>query len=116
MRFKTYYLQEKLLQRSIDDLRNVISGIADKDIPKEFQTDIGIEFKISNLGAWSVFKDKLSQTLTEKKWKDYSKESNLLNFKTKDMSLFVSYKNGSVEFLLTDDLEFIPGENKDEIK
>lgn len=116
MRFKTFYLQEKLIQRSINDLKNIISGIAEKEIPNEEKVERGIQFKISNLGAWSGFKNKLVEILTEKKWKDYSKKPNVLNFKNKDQSLFVEYKNGNVEFFLTDDLEFIPGEEDNETK
>jgi len=113
MRFKTY-LKEQLIQRSIDELKNLISGIADTEIPNETKVDKGVTFKVSNLGAWSIFKDKLSKALIEKKWKDYSKDSITLNFKNRDSSLFVEYSNGNVDFFLTDDLNYIPGEPEDE--
>ena len=112
MRFKSYYLQETLLQRNIDELRNIISGISEKDIPKEVKMENGVGFFITNLGAWSTFKDKLIKVLTEKKWKDYSTDPKIINLKNKDMSLFVEYKNNNAEFFLTDDLKYIPGEEQ----
>ena len=115
MRFKTYYLQETILKRSIDELKNLISGVAEKDIPNEVKVDKGYTFRISNLGAWSSFKKNLSETLLDHKWKDYSTEANSLNFKNKDMSLFVEYSNGTVDFFLTDDLKYIPGETENEV-
>lgn len=115
MRFKIYYLQEKLIQREVDELKNIISGVAEKEIPNEVKVDKGYSFKISNLGAWSTFKKNLIQALTDKKFKDYSTESNSLHFKNKDSALFVEYTNGNVDFFVTDDLEYIPGEEENEV-
>jgi hypothetical protein len=113
VRFKNYYLQEKLNHIEVGELKNIISGVAEKEIPNEVKVDKGYTFKISNLGAWSTFKKNLIQTLSEKKFKDYSTEANSLHLKNKDSALFVEYTNGNVDFFVTDDLEYIPGEENE---
>lgn len=110
MRFKNFYLLEKVYEKSIKELKSLVSGIVEKDIPTETRTDKGIYFKVNSLGAWSNVKEKLMQALIDKKWKDYSTEPNSLNFKNKDSSLFVEYENNTATFFLTDDLNYIPNE------
>lgn len=51
--------------------------------------------------------------MLDNKWKDHSSEANSLNFKNKDSSLFVEYKNGSATFFLTDDLNYVPKEDEE---
>lgn len=113
MRFKKFYLAEKLYEKTIKDLKNLVSGIVEKDIPTETKTDKGIFFTITSLGAWANVKEKLTQALLDNKWKDHSSEANSLNFKNKDSSLFVEYKNGSATFFLTDDLNYVPKEDEE---
>jgi hypothetical protein len=112
MRFKTYYLQEKLYTKNVKSLKDLISSIAEKDIPTETEVDKGIVFNLT-LGGWSGFKNKLTLKLLEQNWKDYSKEPNSLNFKNKNLSLFVEYDGKVVTFFLTDDLNYIPNEEKE---
>lgn len=42
MSFKKFYLAEKLYEKTIKDLKNLVSGIVEKDIPTETKTDKGI--------------------------------------------------------------------------
>ena len=116
MRFLKLYLTEKLYDGSIKEIKNLFSSIINKEMPSEIKTDKGVYLKINSIGGWSVIKDKLTQSLLDKKWKDYSEESNSLNFKNKELSLFVEYKNNILSIFLTDDLNYIPSEEENEVK
>ena len=113
MRFKLLYLQEKLYEKNVKDLKSLISGVAEKEIPTETKVDKGIVFSLS-LGGWANFKNQLTQTLLDQKWKDYSKDANTLNFKNNNLSLFVEYANNMATFFLTDDLNYIPNEEAEQ--
>lgn len=116
MRFLKLYLTEKLYDGSIKEIKNLFSSIINKEMPSEIKTDKGVYLKISSVGGWSNIKEKLTQSLLDKKWKDYSEEANSLNFKNKELSLFVEYKNSTLSIFLTDDLNYVPSEDEDETK
>jgi len=109
MRFKSFYLAEQIYSKTIQTLSDIISTISEKDVPTPEKVDKGITFSMI-IGAWSNFKNLLIEKLLENKWKNFSKESNSLNFKNKDLSLFVEFDGKVVTFFLTDDLNYIPGE------
>ena len=111
MKFKTFYITEQIYSKSIQTLQDIISAISEKDVPTPEKVDKGITFFMT-IGAWSNFKSLLSEKLLENKWKNFSKESNSLNFKNKELSLFVEYDGKVVTFFLTDDLKYIPGEEE----
>lgn len=113
MRFSTYYLQEKVLHKNVLDLKNIVAGVAKKDIPTERDVNGGVEFVITDLGSWSLFKQTLTEILLEKKWQNFSKESNELNFRNSDYSLWITYDGSDAKFFLTDDKNFIPNSEQD---
>lgn len=112
MRFSEIYLTEKLYTSSIKEIKNLFSSIINKEMPSEIKTDKGIFLKISSIGGWSTIKEKLTQALVDKKWKDYSEEANSLNFKNKELSLFVEFKSSTLSIFLTDDLNYVPSEEE----
>ena len=56
-----------MYDKTIKELKSLVSGIVEKDIPTETKTDKGVYFKVTSLGAWSNVKEKLTQALTDKK-------------------------------------------------
>lgn len=115
MRFKTQYLLEKIYEKTIKELKDTFSAIIGKDIPNEVKTDKGIEIVIPSVGAWSNVKDKITQALLEKNYKDYSKDSMKLNFKNKEYSIFINYEKSSINIFVTDDLKYSPDEETNEV-
>jgi hypothetical protein len=111
MRFKTY-LSENLKSLNVVTLKDIISTVSEKDIPVETKVDNGILFKL-NLGGWANFKERLTQALLEKHWKNYSDDPNSLNFKNNALSLFVEYNGKIVTFFITDDLKYVPNEEEE---
>lgn len=115
MRFKSFYLIEKVYEKTVKDLKDVFSGIIEKDVPNEIKTDKGVEINIPSIGAWSTVKEKITQALLDKRYKDYSKDVTNLNFKNKEYSIFITYEKSSINILITDDLKFNPEEANDEV-
>lgn len=114
MRFKNFYLAEKIYEKNIKELKDVFSGIIEKEIPNEVKTDKGVEITIPSVGAWSNVKEKITQAMLDKKYKDFSKDSNKLNFKNKEYSVFINYENSNINIFVTDDLKYNPEENSEE--
>lgn len=101
MRFKELYLEEKLKQRDITDLKNKISGIAAKEISGEEERDGCLYFQLSPLGAWSLFKKNLLEEL-KGSYSNQSKDSTNLKFVDGKITLFVKYANNTAQFCFSD--------------
>ena len=116
MRFKSFYLLEKVYDKTINELKSVLSGIVDKEIPNEVKVDKGVMITIPSVGAWGNVKKKFSEAMLNKKYKDYSKDANSINFKNNEYSIFVDYVNSTMTIFVTDDLKFDPNEeNENEV-
>lgn len=101
MRFKTF-LQERLADKEIKDIQNVIAGAAEKDITYTEKISDGVVFSITGLGSWVVFKRVFTEAMSVHGWKNESKDGTNLCFKYRKMSLWIKYEQSTARFFLTD--------------
>lgn len=101
MRFK-YFLQEHIKESDISELKNIISGISEKNASENEKVENGILFQINDLGAWGRFKSKLVETLLDDSWKDLSENALLVHLKNRKYHMWIKYENSTANFFITD--------------
>lgn len=102
MGFKTFYLAEKVSQKEIKDLTNIISGVANKEITNGEKRDNGVFFSLFSFGSWASFSSKLKEEMAEHKWEDESPSAVELKFVRGKMVLFARYAKSVASFYITD--------------
>lgn len=101
MRFKTF-IQERLLDRDINDLQNIIAGAAEKDVTHKEKVKDGYLFSITGLGSWAVFKKVFVEAMDSHGWENLSKDATNLCLKSKKITLWIKYEKNTASFFITD--------------
>jgi hypothetical protein len=101
MRFRLLYLEEKeaIKVRNLTELKNLVGTAAGKPVDGEEERKKGLYFQISSLGAWSIFKKKLTESLGN--FKLEPTDALNLKFVSGRITLYVKYEKSTVKFYFT---------------
>lgn len=101
MRFRLLYLEEKEIAkvRNITELKAIVGTAAGKPVDGEDDRKHGTYFQISSVGAWTIFKNKLTEALGN--FKSEPIDSTNLKYIHGRMTLFVKFDKSNVKFYFT---------------